>query len=148
MSDEAWMRQALVEARDAAAAGEVPVGALVVEGERRLAGAGNCVIAANDPTGHAEIRAMRQAALLRGNYRLGGCTLYVTLEPCAMCFGAMLHARIERLVFAAADAKTGALGGVIDLPALYRVNHRIEINSGPCAGESAALLREFFAARR
>ncbi len=148
MTDRDWMDLALAQARAAGASGEVPVGAVVVKAGELVAAAGNCVIEPPDPAGHAEVLALRHAARAVGNYRLTGCTLYVTLEPCPMCFGAIVHARIERLVFAATDAKTGVFGGAIDLPALYSANHRLAVTSGVCAPEAGRLLREFFRQRR
>ena len=142
------MLAALEQARKAQAAGEVPVGAVIVK-DREIIGAGfNAPISGHDPTAHAEIRALRDAAQQLGNYRLPGCELYVTLEPCAMCVGAMLHARIERLVYGAADPKTGACGSVINLFAEPRLNHHASLTAGIMAEECGALLREFFAARR
>jgi tRNA(adenine34) deaminase len=147
-SDAACMREALALARDAAAAGEVPVGAVVVSAGRVVGRGCNAPIGRHDPTAHAEILALRDAANRLGNYRLPGCELYVTLEPCAMCVGAMLHARIARLVYGAADPKTGACGSVINLFAEPRLNHHAELASGVLGEECAALLREFFAAKR
>jgi len=142
------MSAALEQARLAQAAGEVPVGAVVVR-DGEIVGAGfNAPISRHDPTAHAEIRALRVAARRLGNYRLPECELYVTLEPCAMCVGAMLHARIARLVYGAADPKTGACGSVIDLFAEARLNHHATVTPGVMAGECAALLREFFAGKR
>lgn len=147
--DEAQMRRALAMARDAERNGEVPVGAVLVDAEGGLlAEAGNAPIASHDPTAHAEIRALRAAAAVRENYRLPGTTLYVTLEPCAMCASALVHARVARLVFGAADPKAGACGSVLDLTAHPRLNHRIEVSHGVLAEEAGALLRAFFAARR
>ena len=146
--DAAFMREALALARAAAAAGEVPVGAVVVS-EGEVVGRGcNAPISNHDPSAHAEMLALRAAAKTLANYRLPGCVLYVTLEPCAMCVGAMLHARIARLVYGAADPKTGACGSVIDLFAEPRLNHHASLTAGVMAEECAALLREFFAARR
>jgi tRNA(adenine34) deaminase len=146
--DSDFMREALVLARHAAAAGEVPVGALVVS-EGKVIGRGfNASIANHDPSAHAEIQVLRAAGRALGNYRLPGCELYVTLEPCAMCVGAMLHARISRLIFGATDPKTGACGSVIDLFAEARLNHHATLTRGVMAEESAALLREFFASKR
>ena len=146
--DEFFMRGALDLALQAEAAGEVPVGALVVS-DGEIVGRGyNHPISAHDPTAHAEIVAMRDAAQRLGNYRLGGCELYVSLEPCAMCAGAMLHARIARVVFGAADPKTGACGSVIDLFAETRLNHHAEVTRGVLATEAGAMLQCFFAARR
>jgi len=148
-SDDAlFMRLALEQARAAAAAGEVPVGAILVADGEILASAHNRPIASNDPTAHAEIVALRQAAAATGNYRLPGTTAYVTLEPCPMCAGAFVHARIARLVFAAADPRSGACGSVFDLAGDPRLNHRIEVASGVMEEESAGLLRAFFEARR
>lgn len=142
------MREALALASEAACAAEVPVGAVVVC-EGRIVGRGwNAPIALHDPTAHAEIRAMRDAAAVLGNYRLPGCTLYVTLEPCVMCAGAIQHARIARVVFGASDPKTGACGSVVDLFAEPRLNHHATVTRGVLQQESAALLRGFFAARR
>lgn len=142
------MLAALEQARKAQAAGEVPVGAVVVK-DGVLIGTGfNAPITRHDPTAHAEIQALRDAANKLGNYRLPGCELYVTLEPCAMCVGAMLHARIARLVYGAADPKTGACGSVIDLFAEPRLNHHASLTAGIMAEECGALLREFFAAKR
>lgn len=146
--DEAFMREALAQARLAQAAGEVPVGAVVVH-EGRIAGRGhNAPVGSHDPTAHAEIRALREAAQALGNYRLDGCELFVTLEPCAMCSGAMMHARLSRVVFAAPDPKTGAAGSVLDLFAQSRLNHQTQAQGGVLAQECGALLTEFFRARR
>ncbi len=142
------MLAALEQAREAQAAGEVPVGAAVVK-DGEIIGVGfNAPIIRHDPTAHAEIAALRDAANKLGNYRLPGCELYVTLEPCAMCVGAILHARIARLVYGAADPKTGACGSVINLFAEPRLNHHASLTAGVMAKECGALLREFFAARR
>ena len=146
--DERWMGEALALAADAGARDEVPVGAIVVCDDRIVGRGGNAPIAGNDPTAHAEIAALRAAALGLGNYRLPGCTLYVTLEPCAMCAGAIQHARIARLVFGARDPKTGACGSVIDLFADPRLNHHAEVTAGVRAAECGALLTQFFAGRR
>lgn len=142
------MRLALAEARAAAAAGEVPVGAVVVHGGRVIATGRNAPIGQHDPTAHAEIAALRAAARALGNYRLDGCTLYVTLEPCAMCAGAMLHARLARVVFGAADPKTGACGGAVALSGEARINHQTAFEGGVLAGECGELLKRFFADRR
>ena len=148
MSDEAFMREALALAQQAAAAGEVPVGAIVVR-EGEIIGRGfNRPISAHDPTSHAEIEALRDAARRHGNYRLNDCELYVTLEPCAMCVGAMLHARLARIVFGANDPKTGACGSVIDLPSVAALNHHARFEGGLLASECGALLKQFFASRR
>ncbi|WCM95168.1 tRNA adenosine(34) deaminase TadA [Acidovorax sp. NCPPB 2350] len=146
--DEAWMRLALAEAAEAAARGEVPVGAVVVKDGVPIASGRNAPIGAHDPTAHAEIVALRAAAARLGNYRLDGCTLYVTLEPCAMCSGAMLHARLARVVYGAPDAKTGAAGSVVDLFAEPRLNHHAVVEGGVLAHECAALLGDFFRTRR
>jgi tRNA(adenine34) deaminase len=147
-SDEDFMREALALANRAAAEGEVPVGAIVVHGTQVIGRGYNRPISTHDPTAHAEVGALRDAARHMGNYRLGGCTLYVTLEPCAMCVGAILHARIERVVFGAPDPKTGACGSVIDLLAVPRLNHHATASGGVLGAEAAALLQSFFAARR
>lgn len=142
------MREALLLARQAAALDEVPVGA-VVEQDGKIIGRGfNQPIGRSDPTAHAEIMALRNAAGLLGNYRLPGCTLYVTLEPCAMCVGAIMHARIARVVYGAVDPKTGACGSVIDLFAESRLNHHTEVFGGVLAEECGGLLSGFFSARR
>jgi tRNA(adenine34) deaminase len=148
MDDELFMGQALELARQAGAAGEVPVGALVVH-EGEVVGRGwNQPIGRHDPTSHAEIMALRDAAERLGNYRLPGSTLYVTLEPCAMCAGAIMHARIGRVVFGARDPKTGVAGSVIDLFAETRLNHHASVVGGVLAEPCGALLSSFFAARR
>lgn len=148
MDDEAFMREALALAGQAALAGEVPVGAVVVK-EGEIIGRGcNRPISSHDPTAHAEIEALRHAARHLGNYRLTDCALYVTLEPCTMCVGAMLHARIARVVFGASDTKTGACGSVIDLPSVATLNHHARFEGGLLAGECGALLKQFFANRR
>lgn len=148
MDDSEFMGLALELAREAGAAGEVPVGALVVvDGD--IVGRGfNQPIVRHDPTAHAEIMALRDAAARLGNYRLPSGTLYVTLEPCAMCAGAILHARIGRVVFGARDPKTGAAGSVIDLFAESRLNHQTTLLDGILADECGSLLSGFFAARR
>lgn len=147
-SDTEAMQWALAEARAAAAAGEVPVGAVVVRAGRIIASGRNAPIGTHDPTAHAEIAALRMAAAALGNYRLDGCALYVTLEPCAMCAGAMLHARLECVVYGAADPRTGAAGSVVDLFADTRLNHQTRVQGGVLADACAALLRGFFAPRR
>lgn len=142
------MRTALDLAEQAAAAGEVPVGAVVVK-DGEIVGRGfNHPISAHDPTAHAEIVALREAARRLGNYRLGGCELYVTLEPCVMCAGAILHARITRLVYGARDPKTGACGSVTNPFAETRLNHHTSVAEGVLGAEAGALLQRFFAARR
>lgn len=148
MTDEDYMKQALELAQQAAEAGEVPVGALVVKDGEIIGRGFNAPISGSDPTAHAEIQAMRNAAQHLGNYRLVGCTLYVTLEPCAMCTGAIQHARIARLVFGASDPKTGACGSVVDLMAEARLNHHCDITTGVLADQCGNLLSRFFAARR
>ena len=146
--DTHFMQSALAEARAADAAGEVPVGAVVVRDGEILARAHNQPIGLNDPTAHAEILALRAAATKLGNYRLTGCDLYVTLEPCAMCAAAMVHARIRRLVYATADPKAGAVVSTMRLLDAPHLNHRVEVQSGLLADESSALLRQFFSSRR
>lgn len=148
MSDEAFMRRALELARRAQEEGEVPVGALIVLEERVIGEGWNRPISASDPSAHAEIQAMRAAATARKNYRLTGSTLYVTLEPCAMCVGAMFHARIRRVVFGAADPKTGAAGSTVNLFEERRLNHHALVQGGVLAAECGALLSGFFAERR
>ena len=143
-----FMREALRLAALAAAQGEVPVGAVVVRDGRIIGRGSNCPITTNDPTAHAEIVALREAAAAEGNYRLPGCELYVTLEPCAMCVGAMVHARIGRIVYGTRDPKTGACGSIVDLPALTAWNHHGRFEGGVLADECGALLRQFFADRR
>ncbi len=146
--DVDFMLAALDEARKAQAAGEVPVGAVVVRDGEIIAAGFNAPISSHDPTAHAEIRALREAAQRLGNYRLPDCELYVTLEPCAMCVGAMLHARIARLEYGAPDPKTGACGSVIDLISETKLNHHLSVTAGVMADECGALLRDFFAAKR
>ena len=146
--DAAMMREALQLAALAALHGEVPVGALVVKDGEIIGRGYNAPIASHDPTAHAEIRALRDAAKTVGNYRLGGCTLYVTLEPCAMCAGAIMHARVARVVYGASDPKTGACGSVVDLFSERRLNHHAEVTRGVLAGEAGRQLSDFFAARR
>ena len=138
------MRVALAEARAGLAAGEVPVGAVVVHDGRIVGRGHNAPVGSHDPTAHAELRALQQAAQALGNYRLDGCELFVTLEPCAMCSGAMMHARLGRVVYAAADPKTGAAGSVLDLFAQPRLNHQTQVQGGVLAQECGALLSEFF----
>ena len=146
--DTQCMQRALELAREAAAAGEVPVGALVARAGEILGEGRNQPIAQHDASAHAEMVALRAAGQAVENYRLPGSTLYVTLEPCPMCAGALVHARVERVVFAAADPRTGAGGSVFDLMRDARLNHRCVVEGGLLEDESAALLREFFAARR
>ncbi|HJQ64404.1 MAG TPA: tRNA adenosine(34) deaminase TadA [Burkholderiales bacterium] len=148
MDDEYYMQQALELAREAQRAGEVPVGAVVVKADVIVGRGYNRPISAHDPTAHAEIVALRDAATRLGNYRLGDCALFVTLEPCAMCAGAMLHARLARVVYGARDPKTGACGSVIDLFAESRLNHHTALAGGVLAESAAALLQSFFYERR
>ena len=148
LTDNDFMQLALAQASLAAQAGEVPVGAVVVCNGEVIATGRNAPIAGHDPTAHAEIAALRAAAKALGNYRLPDCTLYVTLEPCAMCSGAMLHARLKRVVFGAADAKTGAAGSVINLFDQPQLNHQTALQGGVLADESAAQLKAFFIQRR
>jgi tRNA(adenine34) deaminase len=143
-----FMREAMGLAEEAARNGEVPVGAVVVKDGVVIGRGSNRPISAADPTAHAEIVALREAASHLGNYRLAGCDLYVTLEPCAMCVGAMLHARLARVIFGASDPKTGACGSVVDLPAVERLNHHAIFEGGLLAEECGALLKKFFAERR
>lgn len=147
-SDEDFMRAALEQAEKAAAAGEIPVGAVVVVGGEIVAAGQNRSIRDHDPSGHAEIVALRAAASEQLNYRLTGATLFVTLEPCAMCIGAIVQARIARLVFGAYDPKAGAAGSAIDLTDSRAFNHRFEVLGGVLAEGSGALLQNFFAKRR
>jgi len=146
--NELFMREALRLAQQAEACGEVPVGAVVVK-DGRVVGVGfNQPIKQHDPTAHAEIAALRDATRRLGNYRLPGCDLYVTLEPCIMCAGAIMHARIARVVFGASDPKTGAAGSVMNVFAEQRLNHHAEVVGGVLANECGALLSAFFAKRR
>lgn len=148
VSDEIFMREALALAHKAAAIGEVPVGALVVRGGVVLGRGHNAPISCSDPTAHAEIRALREAAAVIGNYRLVDCDLYVTLEPCGMCAGAIMQARLARLVFGALDPKSGACGSVTDLFSERRLNHHTKMRAGVLAEECGELLSSFFLARR
>jgi tRNA(adenine34) deaminase len=143
-----YMRLAIDAARQAAALGEVPVGAVLVRAGEVIAAGFNQPIAAHDPSAHAEMRALRDAAARVGNYRLPDCELYVTLEPCAMCAGAMLHARLKKVIFGAYDSKTGACGSVLNLFAETRLNHQTDVVGGVLAEECGELLKTFFAARR
>jgi len=147
-ADVAMMRLAIEQARNAWAIGEVPVGAVVVREGRVLATGYNQPIGTNDPTAHAEICAMRAASALLRNYRLVECDLYVTLEPCAMCAGAIMHARLRRVVYGARDPKTGAAGSVVDLFTQTKLNHHTAVTGGVLADECGALLSGFFAERR
>jgi tRNA(adenine34) deaminase len=148
ISDLEAMRTALGEARKSAEAGEVPIGAVVVHDGAIIAHGQNSVIRTSDPTAHAEIVAMRHAAHVLGNYRLAGCTLYVTLEPCAMCAGAMIHARIDRLVYATPDPKAGACGSVLAVLNHPQLNHQMKVGQGVLAEDASHLLRSFFRERR
>jgi len=148
MSDADYMQLALAQARQAAEAGEVPVGAVLVRHGQVIATGCNKPINGHDPTAHAEMQALRSAAQAGGNYRLDECELFVTLEPCAMCAGAMLHARLKRVVFGAPDPKTGAAGSVIDLFAHPQLNHQTQVQGGVLAGECGAVLQDFFQQRR
>jgi len=148
MTDREAMQEALEEARLAAESGEVPIGAVVIHEDRIIARGQNRVLRDLDPTAHAEIVALRTAATYLGNYRLINCTLYATLEPCAMCAGAMIHARLDRLVFAAADPKAGAAGSVLAVLNHPRINHQMQVEQGILANESSQLLRGFFRERR
>jgi tRNA(adenine34) deaminase len=146
--DAAFMREALALAEAAAAVGEVPVGAVVVRNGEIVGRGFNAPISSHDPSAHAEIAALRDAAARVGNYRLPGCELFVTIEPCAMCAGAILHARIARVVFGARDPKTGACGSVVDLFAEPRLNHHATVESGVLADECGAMVTRFFDAKR
>lgn len=142
------MREALQLASEAGASGDVPVGAIIVRGDAAIAKAANRTVRDQDPTGHAELLAIREAARVLGDWRLIGCTLYVTLEPCAMCAGAIVLARIDRVAFGAFDDKAGMAGSVADLLRHPRLNHRPQVHAGVLAAETGALLSEFFRVRR
>lgn len=146
--DRSWMGEALAEAQRAAAAGEVPVGALVVLDGQIIGRGANTPIATHDPTAHAEILALRQAGQRCGNYRLPGATLYTTVEPCLMCMGALWHARVARLVFGCFDPKAGAAGSLFDVPRDARLTPRLDVTGGVCEAECRGLLQRFFLARR
>ncbi len=148
LPDAEYMHRALALAEQGQALGEIPVGAVMVRDGEIIGEGFNQPISGNDPTLHAEIVALRFAAARIGNYRLPGATIFVTLEPCAMCAGALVHARIERLVFAASDPKTGAAGSVLQVADTDKLNHRMKCESGLLGEESSALLKEFFLARR
>lgn len=148
MQDEDFMRMAIALAKEAASLGEVPVGAIVVKDGVVIGQGRNAPISLNDPTAHAEVQAMRDAAQHLGNYRLVDCTLYVTLEPCAMCSGAIQHARIARLVYGASDPKTGSCGSVINLMAESKLNHHCSVISGVLAPDCGTMLSNFFRERR
>ncbi len=148
-SDEFYMHRALDQAREGLAAGEVPVGAVVVDPQGEVVGRGfNAPVACHDPSAHAEVRALRDAGARLGNYRLDGCTLFVTLEPCLMCTGAIIHARLARVVYGAAEPRTGMVESKANLFAQPWHHHRVEVVGGVLASRAASLLREFFAARR
>ncbi|MCE0734073.1 tRNA adenosine(34) deaminase TadA [Halomonas sp. G15] len=148
-SDEFYMHRALDQARLGLAAGEVPVGAVVVDAAGEIIGAGyNAPVAGHDPSAHAEIRALRDAGARLGNYRLDGCTLYVTLEPCLMCTGAIIHARLARLVYGAAEPRSGMVESKANLFAQPWYNHHVAVQGGVLASRASRLLREFFASRR
>ena len=147
-TDIAFMQMALEEARSAAAAGEVPIGAVLVQDGKVLASSGNRTIRDCDPTAHAEIIAIREAARLLGNYRMAGTTLYVTLEPCSMCAGAIIQARIPRLVYGADDPKGGAVRSCFEVLTNATLNHQVEVVPGLLAADCAYVLQSFFAARR
>ena len=146
--DQQYMRMAIEEAQLAAQSGEVPVGAVLVRDGQVISKAFNKPIANHDPSAHAEMLALREAALAQENYRIPGSTLYVTLEPCAMCSGAMLHARIDRVVYGAPDPKTGAAGSVLDLFSSKQINHQTSVDGGIMSEECGQLLRDFFKGRR
>lgn len=148
MTDAEALALALDEARTAAAAGEVPIGAIILAGGLVVGRGQNRVLRDLDPTAHAEIVALRQAARVLGNYRLTGCELFVTLEPCAMCAGAMIHARLDRLIYAAADPKAGAVSSVLQVLNHPQLNHQMRVASGELGEESGELLRSFFRERR
>jgi tRNA(adenine34) deaminase len=147
-NDELWMEEALRSAQRALEAGEVPVGAVVVLGQRIVGRGWNRNIGEHDPTAHAEIVALREAGSTLGNHRLADCGLFVTIEPCAMCAGAMVHARIKRMIYGADDAKAGAVRSVMQLLDHPQLNHRIDVCSGVLAGRCAGVLQEFFRSRR
>jgi tRNA(adenine34) deaminase len=147
-ADEQYMRRALELAREAESAGEVPVGAVIVYQDEVIAEGFNRPISTRDPTAHAEMVALRAASARLDNYRLAGTTLYVTLEPCAMCAGAMVHARVQRLVYAATDPRAGASGSILNVTQHAALNHRLDVTPGVLAEEGGALLKNFFVARR
>lgn len=146
--DEKWMREALEQARRAEVEGEVPVGAVLVKDGARVAAGWNRPISDRDPTAHAEVTVLRAAAKALGNYRLNDTTLYVTLEPCVMCAGALVHARVARLVYGAADPKVGAAGSVFNVVQAPALNHRLEVTGGVLAEECGAMLKDFFRRKR
>lgn len=146
--DATWMELALEEARAAGNAGEIPVGAVIVKDGEILGQGQNRNLRDHDPAAHAEIVALRQAAARLGNHRLGGCVMFATIEPCAMCAGAMIHARLARLVYGANDPKAGAAGSVLEVLNHPRLNHRMEVTSGVLAGKCSEILQKFFQSRR
>ena len=148
LNDEYWMRQALMLAQQAEHNGEVPVGAVIVLNDQLIGSGWNQPISQNDPTAHAEIVALRAACLQQQNYRLPNSTMYITLEPCIMCAGAIIHARIERVVFAATEPKTGAAGSCFDIFNTTQLNHRVNCDQGVLAEECSILLRDFFRSKR
>jgi len=148
MNDLDYLQMALDEAIAAGQAGEVPVGAVIVHRDAVLVSAQNRVLRDNDPTAHAEVVSLRAAGQALGNHRLNGCTMFVTLEPCSMCAGALVHARLDRIVYATADPKAGAAGSVLSVINHPRLNHQMQLDSGLLAAESAELLRTFFRERR
>ena len=148
MTDQDFMRAALDRAREAQQQGEVPVGAVLVRDGQIVASAANRNITTNDPSGHAEILALREAGQVLGNHRLTGCSLFVTIEPCAMCAGALVHARLERLVYGASDPKAGAVQSVMQVLNHPALNHRMEVTAGVLAEECSAILQGFFRERR
>lgn len=148
MNDEDYMQIAIALAKQAGANGEVPVGAIVVKNGEIIGRGFNQPISTHDPSAHAEMVALRDAAQFLGNYRLVDCELFVTLEPCVMCMGAMFHARVARVIFGASDPKTGACGSVIDLPSLGKLNHHAQITTNICGDECGKILSDFFKARR
>jgi tRNA(adenine34) deaminase len=147
-SDELWMRVAIEEAHKGESAGEVPVGAVIVNRGALVAAGHNSPVAANDPTAHAEINALRAACSLSGNYRLDGATIYVTLEPCAMCAGALVHARLARVVFGVRDLRFGGAGSKFQIADSELLNHRMEISEGVLGADCLELLQRFFSAKR
>ncbi|WP_254277770.1 tRNA adenosine(34) deaminase TadA [Halomonas sp. 3H] len=148
-SDEFYMHRALDQAREGLAAGEVPVGAVVVDADGEIVGRGfNAPVSGHDPSAHAEVRALRDAGARLGNYRLDGCTLYVTLEPCLMCTGAIIHARLARVVYGAAEPRSGMVESKANLFAQPWYNHRVEVEGGVLASRATQLLQAFFAERR
>ena len=148
MTDAAWMEEALRLAMQAEAAGEVPVGAIVVSGEEIIGRGSNRNISDNDPSAHAEMIALREAGRAVGNHRLEGCTLFATIEPCAMCAGALVHARVRRLVYGASDLKAGAVHSVMQVVNHPQLNHQMEVTGGVMADTCGALLQKFFQSRR